>query len=219
MGLRIMQGGCRWIVRRSLSTDLKAALQSFYAAVHPKYMGKHHSLAQQINEKSLRLLSSHLESLTDEAYNLIRIQVDEQILDPHELVQNILRRCQLTETNATEKTSNKKSMEVASNQHSWMTKTAAARARSQSDNDLKTEIARLEKVLVQTLGILDTRYHCGCNMGRYCDCLKQLEQLAQSYGPQLGMLCQRIVVFGPYTGISLDGHVMLFTGDPVTAWY
>ncbi|KAH8235646.1 hypothetical protein KR032_004808 [Drosophila birchii] len=103
----------------------------------------------------------------------------------------------------------------------WM-RQALARAQADEVTALRAKIDNLERSLVQSLGIRGTRYDCGCNMERYHDCLQNLKDLVVQNSTvlpsQLRVLANRFVVFAPYTGISLEGDVMLFSGDAPTSW-
>lgn len=102
----------------------------------------------------------------------------------------------------------------------WM-RQALARAQAAEVTALRSKIDVLERSLVQSLGIRGTRYDCGCNMERYHDCLRDLQDLVAQdavVGSQLRVLANRFVVFAPYTGISLEGDVMLFSGDSPSSW-
>ncbi|KAH8287279.1 hypothetical protein KR054_005152 [Drosophila jambulina] len=102
----------------------------------------------------------------------------------------------------------------------WM-RQALARAQAAEVTSLRVKINDLERSLVKSLGIRGTRYDCGCNMERYHDCLQNLNDLVTqdpAVESQLRVLGNRYVVFAPYTGISLEGDVMLFSGDAPSSW-
>ncbi|XP_043659827.1 T-cell activation inhibitor, mitochondrial [Drosophila teissieri] len=104
----------------------------------------------------------------------------------------------------------------------WM-RQALARSQASEVTTLRSKIEAIEGALVRQLGIRGTRYDCGCNMERYHDCLTTLQGLAEDpkaskVTGQLGALRNRFVVFAPYTGISLEGDVMLFSGDSPSGW-
>lgn len=93
-----------------------------------------------------------------------------------------------------------------------------AQQRARETAELQAEIDKLQKALVAKLKLRDARYECGWNIEHYRGCLKTLERLANTHGVELAPLKGRIVVFAPFTGISLEGHVMLFTGDVLNNW-
>lgn len=106
-----------------LSTDLMAALRPFYLAIQPN---RQPPAEKRVNEESLRLLSSHLESLTGHSGSclpadgqlefymptasttnqlgepamsrLVRVQVDRNLLDPRAVIRGILESCNLLQT-------------------------------------------------------------------------------------------------------------------------
>ncbi|XP_017064224.1 T-cell activation inhibitor, mitochondrial isoform X2 [Drosophila eugracilis] len=270
--------------RRWLSTDLVTALQPFYQAIQTDRLARSPA-EKRVNEESLRLLSSHLESLTgttgsclppdgqlefympsgsdedggQEVSRLVRVQVDRNLLDPRAVIKNILRSCKLLPKGkepekglemekelgkvlrkeqsklGREKVRPPQSAAVQKNfsafkdlvkedqkEHSldtWM-RQALARSQAAEVTTLRTKIEQLEGSLIQSLGIRGTRYDCGCNMERYHDCLRSLQEFSedQKVANQLGVLRNRFLVFAPYTGISLEGDVMLFSGDSPSGW-
>ncbi|XP_034133978.1 T-cell activation inhibitor, mitochondrial isoform X3 [Drosophila guanche] len=101
----------------------------------------------------------------------------------------------------------------------WLEENAdKAKQRAKETADLQAEINKLQKVLVEKLKLRDARYECGWNIEHYRGCLKTLERLANTHLAEMEPLRDRIVVFAPFTGISLEGHVMLFTGDVLNNW-
>ncbi|KAM7357022.1 T-cell activation inhibitor, mitochondrial isoform 2-T6 [Cochliomyia hominivorax] len=101
----------------------------------------------------------------------------------------------------------------------WITENAKlARTRAKELEPLKADVLKLQKAVVENLGLKDARYDCGWNVEHYRGCLKTLERLALMHEQHMKHLQGRIVVFAPFTGISLEGHVMLFTGDVLNNW-
>ncbi|XP_034103420.1 T-cell activation inhibitor, mitochondrial [Drosophila albomicans] len=101
----------------------------------------------------------------------------------------------------------------------WLAENAEkARQRAKETAQLEAEIDKLKDVLVKDLELSDARYECGWNIEHYRGCLKSLQRLAQTHRGELSSLRNRVVVFAPFTGISLEGHVMLFTGDVQSNW-
>ncbi|KAL7732823.1 hypothetical protein ACLKA6_005957 [Drosophila palustris] len=101
----------------------------------------------------------------------------------------------------------------------WLAENAAtARQRAKETAKLEVEIDKLKDVLVKDLQLSDARYECGWNIEHYRGCLKSLQRLTQTHRAELSTLRNRVVVFAPFTGISLEGYVMLFTGDVQSNW-
>lgn len=101
----------------------------------------------------------------------------------------------------------------------WLAENAPkARQRAKETGDLEAEIDKLKNVLVQELQLSDIRYECGWNIEHYRGCLKSLQRLVRTHADVVDTLKNRVVVFAPFTGISLEGHVMLFTGDVQNNW-
>ncbi|XP_073838009.1 T-cell activation inhibitor, mitochondrial [Musca autumnalis] len=93
-----------------------------------------------------------------------------------------------------------------------------AKQRAQDLKPLKRDVEVLQKAVIENLGLKDARYDCGWNFEHFRGCLKTLERLASLHKDHVKHLRGRVVVFAPFTGISLEGHVMLFTGDVLNNW-
>lgn len=64
----------------------------------------------------------------------------------------------------------------------------------------------------------DLSYNCGWNVEHLRGCLKSLEKIYDLHQKDMKNLEGRKVVFASFSGVSLDGHVMLFTGDVQANW-
>ena len=93
-----------------------------------------------------------------------------------------------------------------------------AQVRQESLVGLREEIHKLRLELVEKLNLQDLRYECGWNIEHFRGCMKSLEYIANLHSKDMRHLEKRILVFAPFTGVSLDGHVMLFTGDVKHNW-
>lgn len=93
-----------------------------------------------------------------------------------------------------------------------------AQERQESLVGLREEIQKLRSELMKKLKLLDLRYECGWNIEHFRGCMKSLEYMANLHAHDMRFLEGRVLVFAPFTGISLDGHVMLFTGDVKHNW-
>ncbi|EDX16931.1 GD16606 [Drosophila simulans] len=232
--------------RRLLSTDLVTALRPFYQAIRTD--GQTHNPAEKrVNEESLRLLCSHLESLTGPSASGLPPDGHLEFYIPsgaeeaggkgvsrlgqemEKELGKVLRKGPVREKvrppQAPVQTNTSALRELfkdAKREHSleiWM-RQALARSQASEVATLRGKIEGIEEALVQLLGIRGTRYDCGCNMERYHNCLSSLKGLSEDpkVAGQLGALRNRFVVFAPYTGISLEGDVMLFSGDSPAGW-
>ncbi|XP_058987690.1 T-cell activation inhibitor, mitochondrial-like [Musca domestica] len=101
----------------------------------------------------------------------------------------------------------------------WIAENSSlAKKRAKDLQPLKRDVEVLQKAVIENLGLKDARYDCGWNFEHYRGCLKTLERLASLHKDHVKHLRGRVVVFAPFTGISLEGHVMLFTGDVLNNW-
>ncbi|XP_067646478.1 T-cell activation inhibitor, mitochondrial isoform X2 [Eurosta solidaginis] len=95
---------------------------------------------------------------------------------------------------------------------------SVAKMRSAELDDLKDEVKKLQQAVTKRLQLKDIRYDCGWNYEHFRGCLKSLERMTDLHADVMGSLKNRILVFAPFTGVSLEGHIMLFTGDVLTSW-
>uniref|UniRef100_A0A1A9UL86 T-cell activation inhibitor, mitochondrial n=1 Tax=Glossina austeni TaxID=7395 RepID=A0A1A9UL86_GLOAU len=93
-----------------------------------------------------------------------------------------------------------------------------AKGRAQDLIPLIEEVEKLRVELIERFGLKDARFDCGWNFEHFRGCLKTLERLEKMHAKHMKNLRGRIVVFAPFTGISLEGHVMLYTGDVLNNW-
>ncbi|XP_058452037.1 T-cell activation inhibitor, mitochondrial [Malaya genurostris] len=101
----------------------------------------------------------------------------------------------------------------------WLQKhMITANVRTKGLQELKDEVEKLRESMMKLLEVKDIIYDCGWNVEHFRGCLKSLERLAALYPQAMIGLKNRIVVFAPFTGVSLDGHVMLYTGDVQRNW-
>lgn len=71
---------------------------------------------------------------------------------------------------------------------------------------------------MERLRLAGIQYDCGWNVEHYRGCLKSLSRMTDMYEQDMKPLVGRTVLFAPCSGVSLDGHVMLFTGDVHRNW-
>lgn len=90
--------------------------------------------------------------------------------------------------------------------------------RSDAKMLLTVEVNKLRDELSQKLNLKEILYDCGWNLEHFRGCLKALERLHQLHSDEMHNLKGRTVVFASFTGVSLEGNVMLFTGDVSTNW-
>lgn len=83
---------------------------------------------------------------------------------------------------------------------------------------LTVEVNKLRDELSQKLRLKEMIYDCGWNLEHFRGCLKALERLYELHSTEMYNLKERTVVFASFTGVSLEGNVMLFTGDVPTNW-
>lgn len=93
-----------------------------------------------------------------------------------------------------------------------------AHTRSAALGELRDDVRKLEKTIATRLKLKDIQYDCGWNVEHYRGCLKSLERLANMHEKDMKQLENRILVFAPCSGVSLEGHIMLFTGDVQRNW-
>lgn len=80
------------------------------------------------------------------------------------------------------------------------------------DND------RLRLKIMRDYGLADVKLDCGWNETHIRGCLQSFLALADHYQEEVHSLKGRILVFAPFTGVSLDGHIMLYSGEVRHNW-
>lgn len=101
----------------------------------------------------------------------------------------------------------------------WLRKhVITATVRTKALQELQEEVEKLREDVKNRLGLREILYDCGWNVEHFRGCLKSLEKLAELHPGALDGLKDRTLVFAAFTGVSLEGHVMLFTGDVQRNW-
>uniref|UniRef100_A0A182NF04 T-cell activation inhibitor, mitochondrial n=1 Tax=Anopheles dirus TaxID=7168 RepID=A0A182NF04_9DIPT len=101
----------------------------------------------------------------------------------------------------------------------WLRKqVVTATVRTKAVQELREEVEKLREDVKKQLGLREIIYDCGWNVEHFRGCLKSLEKLAELHPGALDGLRDRTLVFAAFTGVSLEGHVMLFTGDVQRNW-
>lgn len=82
----------------------------------------------------------------------------------------------------------------------------------------REEVEKLEKILCNDLGLKNIIWDCGWNISHYRGCLLAFQALAKHHPEQMEVLKERTLVFANDTGISLEGNVMLNSGEVRHNW-
>lgn len=83
---------------------------------------------------------------------------------------------------------------------------------------VREEVQKLEKILCEALELKNIIWDCGWNIAHYRGCLLAFQALARHHPEQMEVLKNRILVFANDTGISLEGSVMLNSGEVRHNW-
>ncbi|CAL8070728.1 unnamed protein product [Orchesella dallaii] len=83
---------------------------------------------------------------------------------------------------------------------------------------IREEIIRLRKDICDKLGVSDIVWDCGWGTRHFRGCLQSFQAMASQHPECMEVLKGRTVVFGRDTGVSLDGHVILFSGEVRSNW-
>lgn len=83
---------------------------------------------------------------------------------------------------------------------------------------VREEVKKLEKILCSQLGLKNIVWDCGWNIAHYRGCLLAFKALAEHHPEQMRVLKDRKLVFANDTGISLEGSVMLNSGEVRHNW-
>lgn len=80
------------------------------------------------------------------------------------------------------------------------------------------EVDRLKEDLTRRMQLKEIIYDCGWNVEHFRGCLKSLDSVNELHEDVTKCLKDRTVVFGRFTGVSLEGNVTLFPGDVQRNW-
>ncbi|XP_012142099.1 T-cell activation inhibitor, mitochondrial isoform X1 [Megachile rotundata] len=83
---------------------------------------------------------------------------------------------------------------------------------------MREEVQKLEKILCTELGLKHIVWDCGWNIAHYRGCLLAFKALAEHHPEPMQVLQNRTLVFANDTGISLEGNVMLNSGEVRHNW-
>ncbi|XP_022905946.1 T-cell activation inhibitor, mitochondrial isoform X2 [Onthophagus taurus] len=255
------------------STEVSTALRPFYFSVHPDLFGQYPD-QRQINETSLKQLSSYLESLQRKKYpkpctlqfyirvrdkqsnTLKMVWVKLKDSDVRKAVLSILQSCELSTEYVDKIPEEKKKPPNTVNNKSFnfdftfknfkdidpifgplsMKQSVAeemknytlekwlkehhliALERSKLTKPIRQDISKLKKIVLENYEVLDVKWDCGWNESQFRGCLQSFLALAEQHPEPMHILKGRTLVFAPFTGVSLDGHIMLYTGEVRHNW-
>lgn len=83
---------------------------------------------------------------------------------------------------------------------------------------MKEDMDKMCKDICKKFGISQVRWDCGWNETHFRGCLQSFLALANQHPTEMGPLKGRTLVFAHFTGISLDGHIMLNSGEVRHNW-
>ncbi|XP_044266173.1 T-cell activation inhibitor, mitochondrial [Tribolium madens] len=101
----------------------------------------------------------------------------------------------------------------------WLVKNyQSALEKLEANRPLREEVDRLRKKIAQQWKLTDVRWDCGWNVTHFRGCLQSFMSLAEQHPEVMHVLKDRTLVFAPFTGISLEGHIMLNSGEVRHNW-
>lgn len=86
------------------------------------------------------------------------------------------------------------------------------------DQPYKDEVERLCKTIAKELQLKEIRWDCGWNASHFKGSLLSFKWLLEHHPEIKNMLKGRNLVFSNFTGVSLDGDIMLYTGEVRHNW-
>ncbi|KAL1506243.1 hypothetical protein ABEB36_005639 [Hypothenemus hampei] len=82
----------------------------------------------------------------------------------------------------------------------------------------REEIQKLKNEMISDTKLRDIRWECGWNSQHFRGCLLALKSLVDQHPQHMKNLENQVLIFSYFTGISLDGHLMLFSGEVRHNW-
>ncbi|KAJ3654985.1 hypothetical protein Zmor_014134 [Zophobas morio] len=101
----------------------------------------------------------------------------------------------------------------------WLAKNyKGALEKWEANRPLREEVDRLRLKISEQWKLTDIRWDCGWNVTHFRGCLQSFMALAEQHPEVIHSLKGRTLVFAPFTGISLDGHIMLNSAEVRHNW-
>ncbi|XP_067007354.2 T-cell activation inhibitor, mitochondrial [Anabrus simplex] len=101
----------------------------------------------------------------------------------------------------------------------WLKKNSGdAREKLAACQPVREEIIRLQSALEESLGLQNIVWDCGWNVTHFRGCLQSFQALVRHHPELMHVLHGRTLMFGNDTGVSLDGHIMLNSGEVRHNW-
>ncbi|KAL3280920.1 hypothetical protein HHI36_004147 [Cryptolaemus montrouzieri] len=89
---------------------------------------------------------------------------------------------------------------------------------TEKSRPLTEEVGKLKEIIINEWSLLDIRWNCGWNETHYRGCLLSFMALAEQHPEAMKYLQGKVLVFAPFTGISLEGHIMLNSAEVRHNW-
>ncbi|GAB6021067.1 hypothetical protein CHUAL_003701 [Chamberlinius hualienensis] len=102
---------------------------------------------------------------------------------------------------------------------SWLEKNAPiAKTKLEATQAIRDETEKLKEKLCNQLKAKSVSWSCGWDISHFKGCLQSLAVLLQHHPEVESNLFGRSIVFGKVTGVSLEGHIILSSGDVRHSW-
>lgn len=89
---------------------------------------------------------------------------------------------------------------------------------TQENSAVAEEVNKLRNNITKKLGLNEIKFDCGWNDRHFRGCLMSFQSLFEQHPDEMHNLKGRTLVFSNFTGVSLDGHVTLYTGEVRHNW-
>uniref|UniRef100_A0A0A9Z0P0 T-cell activation inhibitor, mitochondrial n=2 Tax=Lygus hesperus TaxID=30085 RepID=A0A0A9Z0P0_LYGHE len=101
----------------------------------------------------------------------------------------------------------------------WLSRNVdSAKMKLNACEPVREEISRLQVELSRKLGALDIGWDCGWNITSFRGCLQALQALSEQHSEHMEVLRGRKLIFGSDTGVSMEGYVLLNSGEVRHNW-
>ncbi|XP_072382128.1 T-cell activation inhibitor, mitochondrial isoform X2 [Diabrotica undecimpunctata] len=102
----------------------------------------------------------------------------------------------------------------------YLQKNAAEALKKSRKGDIhREEVKRLQEIITNELQVEDLRWDCSWNEEHRKGCLLSFMSLVNQHPRIKNVLRGRVLIFSSFfTGVSLDGHIMLYSGEVRNNW-
>ncbi|XP_050425984.1 T-cell activation inhibitor, mitochondrial [Adelges cooleyi] len=112
-----------------------------------------------------------------------------------------------------------KKKQITDNLFKWLKNNSnSAREKLKVYEPIRHEVSRIQAHLCEHLGLKSIGFDCGWDVRHCIGCLVSFQALMENHPAEMTLLKNRTIMFGRDTGLSLDGIILLNSGEVRHNW-